>query len=128
MKRREFILTASTLALPLSAQAEGLDLGVVFMGASWCPHCHAAAPILAALAHNSGVGVLVGSFDGRPIEPFSEFVDASSHPLGKNVRAFPTTVVIQPRRDVVVGGFEGFGGARRYAERLIALLREGNTV
>lgn len=126
MKRRDFIASAALSLMPLRTKAQGLDLGVVFMGASWCPHCHAAAPILAGLARNSGVGVLVGSFDGRPIEPFPDFVDASTHPLGKEVRAFPTTVIVQPRRDVIVGGFEGFGGARRYAERVITLLRKGS--
>lgn len=128
MIRRQFILGGSFAAvLPApSAARNATPIGIIFLGASWCPYCKRAAPILAGISQRARVPVLVASFDDRPIDPFPDYVSAHGHPLASNVRVFPTTVVMQPRSHQLVGRFEGFKSARDYAIQLLTLLEQGS--
>lgn len=112
-------------ASPVFAAEDGFDdVAVIFVGASWCPHCKQAAPVLAAVLQPVGVPVLVASHDGRPILPFSQVEDARAHPVASEIVLLPTTLVYSRVTDGVVAQIEGYGGARRYATRVSAAVRQ----
>ena len=107
------------------ADSHGLDdVAVIFVGASWCPHCKQAAPVLAAIMEPAGVPVLVASHDGRPIAPFPFVEDARLHPIAGQILRLPTTLIYNRVADTVVAQIEGYGGARRYAGRVTAAVRQ----
>ena len=126
MNRRELlaVFAAFSLVAP-PAQAEGArSTGVIFVGASWCPVCKQAAPMLNVFAQRHRIPVIVASHDARPIEPFPEFVDGRLHPLAAPVRAFPTTLVYSSLIDGVVGGFEGYRNPQWFLGQLLDLTRQ----
>ena len=98
--------------------------GIIFVGASWCPVCKQAAPMLNVFAQRHGIPVIVASHDGRPIEPFATFVDGRTHPIAGPVRAFPTTFVYSAITDDVVGGFEGYRNPQWFLGQLLDLTRQ----
>lgn len=117
MNRRAFLsLFATTPALfaapPLTARTP--STGLIFVGASWCPVCHQAAPMLAAFSQAHGVPVIVASEDARPIPPFPDVVPAAGHPIAATVEAFPTTFVYSSAADQVVAAILGFNNATWY--------------
>lgn len=129
MKRRAFIGAAAGLIggvpSPLLAEfyaPKRRDIGFIFIGASWCPYCHKAAPYLHRLAANDGIPVLVVSIDGRPIPPFTEFVHDPDHPLVGDSPRLPTTMLWDAQTDAVIGKFDGFKKASRYVSNLKRLV------
>ena len=124
------ILGGSAILCPGQLLAAGSDLGVgfIFVGAGWCNTCKQAAPILAAFSASRGVPVLVATEDGRPIEPFPPVVAAAGHPLAGAIRTYPTTLVYAAAMEGLVGGFEGYGSATRYASNLSSLLHQAGSV
>lgn len=80
--------------------------------------------MLNVFAQRHRIPVIVASHDQRPIEPFPEFVDGRSHPIGASVRAFPTTYVYSSRTDEVVGGFEGYRNPQWFLGQLLDLTRQ----
>ena len=123
--RSTVALVHASLFVPSVSRAGGLsDVAVIFVGASWCPHCKQAAPVLAAILEPVGVPVLVASHDGRPILPFERMEDARTHPIASGIVRLPTTLVYSRVSDSVVAQIEGYGGARRYAGLVSAAVRK----
>lgn len=121
--RRAFIIgAASSLASP--AVAKENEIGFILVGASWCPVCKVAAPMLAVLAENSGIPVLVASQDSRPIPPFEKFTPIADHPLVASVQRYPTTFVFSSKANALVGGVEGYRSPTWYVSNLKAVIRE----
>jgi len=120
------LLLASASFAPHGARAQDdlRDVAVIFVGASWCPHCKKAAPVLAAVLQPVGVPVLVASHDARPILPFASAQDARSHPIASQIVALPTTLIYSRVADTVVAQIEGYGGAQRYATRVAVAVRQ----
>jgi len=110
-------LPASAIASSLWA-ANDLPIGFIFVGASWCPHCKRAAPVLAAIAQNHALPVIVASHDQRPIPPFADVVDATTHPLSAAHLRLPTTLIYSQPHDDVLFQVVGYGTARKYAARI----------
>ena len=126
MNRREFFVGVTAVSFAaLPSYADGArSTGVIFVGASWCPVCKQAAPMLNVFAQRHRIPVIVASHDGRPIEPFRQFVDGRSHPLAAPVRALPTTFVYSSLIDGVVGGFEGYRNPQWFLGQLLDLTRQ----
>lgn len=124
--RREVLAAgAGAVLLPKVAQARGqLAVGFIFIGASWCPWCKAAAPIVYDLAAEERLPTLVVSKDARPIPPFSEFVEAAGHPVADAIEAIPALLVYAPATDSIIARIDGFQDGGRYRARIIATLRE----
>lgn len=127
--RRRVLTGALALAgFPYSkASAEGAEArqgnaAIILVGASWCPVCKQAAPILALFAETRGLPVLVASADARPIPPFPAFVAAEGHPVAAGVSAYPTTFVFSASDNAVVGGFEGYRDPGHYVTQLAGLV------
>ena len=101
------------------AQAQtDLGVGIIFVGASWCPACKNAAPVLAAIASSTGIPVIVASHDARPIAPFTEFVDARSHSVARQITRFPHTSIYSSVADHIVAEIIGYKNAGHYANQL----------
>ena len=131
--RREILTSAlAAVALPLgAANAQTSDLGstaLILVGASWCPVCKQAAPVLALLAERRGLPVLVASADARPIAPFPSFVPLERHPIAGAIERYPTTLVFSSRVQTVVGGFEGYRDPAHYITQLSGLLEQAEAV
>lgn len=124
--RREFLAAgAGGLLLPRAALARGqLAVGFIFVGASWCPWCKAAAPIVYDLAAEERLPTLVVSKDARPIPPFSDFVEAAGHPVADAIEAIPALLVYAPATDSIIARIDGFKDGRLYRGRIIATLRD----
>lgn len=119
------VVLASAIGRTASAQAVGFgDVAVIFVGASWCPYCKRAAPVLAAIMEPAGIPVLVASHDGRPILPFAQVEDARTHPIASSILRLPTTLIYSGSADAVVAHIEGYGTARRYAARVSSAVRQ----
>ena len=125
--RRAFLIgAASGLAAPAFATEN--EIGFILVGASWCPVCKVAAPMLAVLAENSGIPVLVASQDSRPIPPFANFTPIADHPLVASVERYPTTFVFSSKAGTLVGGVEGYRNPTWYVSNLKAVIREAMTL
>ena len=131
LRRREFL--ASLLVGSVFGPSCGLaappgleDVAVIFVGASWCPHCKQAAPVLAAVLQPVGIPVLVASHDGRPILPFATVADAREHPIASEIKRLPTTLIYSRAADGIVAQIEGYGGARRYAGLVTSALKQAS--
>lgn len=123
MDRRTLILGAAAALAPLPAVADpSAPVGLILVGASWCPFCKGAAQALHAAAGPAGLPVLVASHDGRPIPPFEEFVDARGHPLAAGVRQWPTLLFVHLPSQRVFATIEGFRNARAYLGQVRATL------
>lgn len=118
MTRRGFIMGTVTALVATPALATAPKAGFILVGASWCPVCHRAAPILKMVAEQLGVPVLVASGDNRPISPFETFVDAREHELARVIEKYPTTLLFSTQTQGLVGMIEGYREPKRY----IALL------
>lgn len=125
MNRRSFMTSAVVAAgLPAALQAqEHPRIGLIFIGASWCAVCHAAASILAPAAEQSGLEILVASQDGKAIEPWTSFVDARGNPLTAEVKSIPTLLFVDLAEGKVISRFEGFPGAPQYLGMIRNTLR-----
>lgn len=113
MMRRRFILrglSVSVLAMPLSAQDQAEAIGIIMVGASWCPYCKDAAVQLHRAAYEWNWPVLIASLDDQPIPPFADYIPSHGHPLTRDVRHLPTTLVVVPARNEILAAFEGFSG------------------
>lgn len=127
LNRRWFLQigVSAFFARHLSAQ-ELSRAGVIFVGASWCPVCKLAAPMLASFGQQHGLEVLVASTDGRPIVPFEDFVDSKDHPIASKVISLPTTLIYSSEARGIVYAFEGYKNPRWYLTQLsIGLARSG---
>jgi hypothetical protein len=125
MNRRSFIFSAlMATCVPVTLQAqEHPRIGLIFVGASWCAACHAAASILAPAAEKSGLGILVASHDGKAIEPWSSFVDARGNPLTAEVKTLPTLLFVDLAQGLIISRLEGFPGAPQYLGSIRNTLR-----
>jgi glutaredoxin len=99
-------------------------IGLVLIGASWCPFCKAAAQTLFAAAPPAHLPVLVASHDGKPIPPFEEFVDARGHPVAAKYLKLPTLVFVHTPTQKVIAEIEGFKNPRSYLMQVKAVLQE----
>ena len=97
LSRRTLLsMSVATLISGDASQAFGQDhprIGLIFVGASWCPVCHVAAAVLAPAAERSDMDILVASQDGKAIKPWVDFVDARGNPLTQRIRAIPTALL-----------------------------------
>ena len=125
MNRRSFMTSALVAAgLPAALQAqEHPRIGLIFVGASWCAVCHAAASILAPAADKSGLDILVASQDGKAIAPWPNFVDARGNPLTAEVKSIPTLLFVDLAEGKIISRFEGFPGAPQYLGMIRNTLR-----
>lgn len=98
-------------------------IALIFVGASWCPVCHAAAAVLAPAAERSDLDILVASHDGKPITPWPEFVDARGHSLTAGVKALPTLLFVDLADAEIIARIEGFEGPGPYLSRVRATLK-----
>lgn len=124
LNRRAFVVggLASLLSGPVFAQTN--KTGFIFVGASWCPICHRAAPFLDGVAQRLGVPVLVASADNKPISPFPNFVDASEHPIARQVTNYPTTLLYSSETQGLVGKIVGYRDPKRYIAQLVSAYRQ----
>lgn len=118
LTRRVFLATgASALTAPVVAKAN--DFGLIFVGASWCPICVQAAPVLLSwLQDKPHIPLLVASGDDQPLPFFAETIAASSHPIARQVRGFPTTLGYSNRTGGLTGQIEGFRSVAGYVNAL----------
>jgi len=120
--RRHFMITglaASGMTLTgRSALANDAGLGIILVGASWCPWCHGAAEQLAIAAGQWGWPILIASLDNTPIPPFEDFIEASNHPLTVDINRLPTTLIVAPKDNHIVSAFEGYKGPAPYLSRI----------
>lgn len=126
--RRQVLAGLSSLVLAHPARAEATSTGIIFAGASWCPVCKKAAPVLAALSERFGVPVIVASADERPIAPFPNLVPLVGHPLAEAVGAYPTTFIYNSNHDAVIGSIEGYRNPSWYLGAVTALVRQSEEV
>lgn len=122
--RRQILLGLPSLALAGSAVARTPTTGIIFAGASWCPVCKQAAPILAAFAERHGLPVIVASADDRPIPPFPEIVPLNHHPMGESVSVYPTTLIYNATHDALIGQVEGYRNPTWYLGAITSLIRQ----
>jgi len=129
MNRRHFIIGLATSALSgqtLSAEEyQKPNIGLIFIGSSWCIYCKAAAQTLNAAAEPVGLPILVASQDGKPIPPFNDFVLAEGHPLAANVVKIPTLLFVHIPTQTIFGKLEGFKNARQYLTKVKQTLLAG---
>lgn len=116
------LAVSATPVLSASEPSEPKDptsgLGVILVGASWCPWCHGAAQQLHIASMQWGWPVLIASLDHKPIPPFEGFIEASGHPLTHGINRLPTTLIVAPSADQVVAAFEGYRGPVPYLSRI----------
>ena len=122
--RRQILTGLSGLVLAAPACANATSTGIIFAGASWCPVCKKAAPVLAAISERFGVPVLVASADERPIPPFPNLVPLAGHPLARSVAAYPTTLIYNAKSDTVIGSIEGYKSPTWYLGTVTAFIRQ----
>lgn len=127
LTRRSFIaLTLPLLPIVQPGRAFAAlhpRIALIFVGASWCPVCHAAAAVLAPASDRSDLDVLVASQDGKPISPWPDFVDARGHPLTADVKALPTLLFVDLASSEIIARIEGFGTPGSYLTRVRATLK-----
>ena len=126
--RRQILLGLPGLILAGPAAARTPETGIILAGASWCPACKQAAPILAAFAERDGLPVLVASADERPIPPFPEIVPLNHHPMGETVSVYPTTLIYSAARDAVIGSVEGYRNSTWYLSAITTFVRQSEEI
>lgn len=109
------LLCAPSLA---RAQAETQSVALIMVGASWCPVCKQAAPMLAVFAERYGVPVMVVSHDDKQIAPFETYVSANQHPIAGAIERFPTTLIYSNYVNELVVSIEGYRNPRWYLGQL----------
>lgn len=118
LSRRTLLGALSSVLFPAFASdakaGEHPKIALIFVGASWCPVCHGAAAALAPAAARSELEVLVASQDGKPIPPWTDFVDARGNPLTAEVKALPTLLFVDLTRGEVFSRLEGFQSLGQY--------------
>jgi thiol-disulfide isomerase/thioredoxin len=129
MKRRELLIGTAMLSLvsclPAGAQAIGESpIGLILVGASWCPFCKSASGTLFAAAGPAELPVLVASKDGKAIPPYSDFVDARGHPFAKDVVEIPTLLFVHLPTQTLIGKITGFKNPRAYLSKIRAFLTQ----
>lgn len=126
LTRRQLLIgLAPGLIAAGSAGAQDFEghAAIIFVGASWCPVCKTAAPMLALFCQTNAIPVLVASHDGRPIPPFESVELASTNPLTAPISVLPTTFVYSNREDRIVSAVEGYRNGRWYLMQLLAGVR-----
>lgn len=135
--KRKFLTTGTAAFMtPALAQAQYYvptrpEVGIIFIAASWCAYCKAAAPVLDRLARNSDIPVMVVSTDNQPIAPFPEFIHDPQHPMVVADQRVPRTALYNATRDEITGMIEGYRGPGNYArnlQRLIQIAMRGEVV
>ena len=127
INRRNLLAGAGAAALvPALVRANGTSIetrtGIILVGAGWCPVCKQAAPILALIAQQRDLPVLVATEDNRPIPPFPNCVPSEGNRIAAPVTAYPTTFVYSAALGDIVGGFEGYRNQAWYAQSLLTLI------
>ena len=117
MNRRGF-LTGGIALIGTGVIAQVPDLGLIFVGASWCPVCKRAAPVLALAVEQLGIPLLVASQDNRPIAPFSSVIHASDHPIARSIRQLPTTLIYSANTDEIVTAIIGYRNPQTYLRQI----------
>ena len=138
INRRKFIGGAGAGALVLSTEARAVPpvravpqvsavpqvrLGIILVGLSWCPYCKNAAALLYHAMPPLGIPVLIAAKDNRAIEPYTEFMPASDHPIADQITRVPTTLFYQPDEERLVDMIEGFRNPRSYLGKLKSVVR-----
>lgn len=124
LNRRQILVGFSALFTANTGKARVTSTGIIFAGASWCPVCKKAAPILAAISERFEVPVVVASADERPIPPFAGVVPLFGHPIAKTVSAYPTTFIYNANQDAVIGSIEGYRDPTWYLAALRSFIRQ----
>ena len=109
-----FSVTLFPVLTPAARAGEHPRIALIFVGASWCPVCHGAAAAPAPAAARSELEILVASQDGKPIPPWTDFVDARGNPLTADVKALPTLLFVDLARGEVISRLEGFQSPSQY--------------
>ena len=126
MNRRTFV--SGALAVGITGEAaqavspSSSAIGLILVGASWCPFCKSASRTLYAGTRTVGVPVLVASNDGKKIPPFEDFVDAREHPLAAKIQSLPTLLFVHIPSQQVIAQIEGFRNPRQYLTDIRNLL------
>lgn len=115
----------ASLALGRAVSASNAELAFIFIGASWCPVCHHAAPVLAQIAEHLDMEVLAVSLDAKPISPFLDVIDGATHPLASNGTPIPRTLLWSARETTLIGHVTGFKSRTAYARGVKDLLTIG---
>lgn len=111
-------IPALTPSTHLWAKEQAPQLGIILVGASWCPWCHAAAEQLHTASLQWGWPVLIAALDNRAIPPFDDFIPSQDHPLTSGINRLPTTLLVEPKTDHIVTAFEGYKGPVPYLSRI----------
>ncbi|WP_258186521.1 conjugal transfer protein TraF [Cereibacter changlensis] len=126
MNRRDLLLAAASLpALALPARAQAMrdrPIGLILVGASWCPFCKAAANTLFASAEPASIPVLIASQDGKPIPPYGDFVEAAGHPIARDIVQIPTLLFVHLPSQAVIHQISGFRNPRSYLGQIRSTL------
>lgn len=124
-RRHLLLLSAAVATLPRTAAAGSRPpIGLIFVGASWCPVCHQAAAALAPAAARSGLDILVASQDGKAIAPWEHFVDGRANWITAGITEIPTLLFIDTARGEIVGALKGFQSPGQYLGTVRETLRQ----
>ncbi|OUS06302.1 hypothetical protein A9Q96_10025 [Rhodobacterales bacterium 52_120_T64] len=131
INRRKFIVGTGTFVIAPKAWSQSqvrvvpgaqtvpqVRIGIILVGLSWCPYCKNAAALLYHAMPPLSIPVLIASKDNRAIEPYTEFMSASEHPIANQITRVPTTLFYQPNEDRLVDMIEGFRNPRSYLAKL----------
>ena len=117
----------SSLPAAVSA-ATGPNVGLIFVGASWCHYCASVSPLLHDLQGQTGMEILVASLDRRPIAPFPDFEDATAHEAAAGITTIPHIFVYNKSLDAVTHQIVGVRTARSFVNRLSQAMRQSSAM
>ncbi len=130
LTRRNLLALPAALGLgtavePIAANPRP-PIGLIFVGASWCPVCHQAALVLAPAAERSGLDILVASQDGKAIAPWTSFVDARGNRITASITEIPTLLFVDTARGQIIGTLKGFQSPGQYLGTIRETLRQAS--
>jgi len=104
------------------------NVGLIFVGASWCQYCAAISPLLHDLQQQTGMDILVASLDRRPIAPFAAFEDATAHPAASGITSIPHIFVYNQTLDAVTHQVVGVRTSRSFVQRLSSAMAQSRAM
>jgi len=102
------------------------NVGLIFVGASWCNYCASISPLLHDLQRQTGMEILVASLDNAPIAPFAGFEDARTHQSTANITQIPHIFVYNKGLDAVTHQIVGVRTSRSFVNRLSIAMRQSS--
>jgi hypothetical protein len=119
------VLGLGTAVEPIAANPRP-PIGLIFVGASWCPVCHQAAAVLAPATERSGLDILVASQNGKAIAPWTSFLDARGNRITASITEIPTLLFVDTARGQIIGALKGFQSPGQYLGTIRETLRQAS--